>query len=92
VFFGLHLLVLGYLMLRTVAFPRALGVLLAVASVCYLANSVAVLMALDYGGTGQALVLLPAAVAELALCGWLIRGRLPARISATDDGRVPQAR
>jgi hypothetical protein len=74
VFFGLHLLVLGYLMLRTVAFPRALGVLLAVASVCYLVNSVAVLMAADFG-PGQALVLLPAAVAELALCGWLILGR-----------------
>lgn len=75
VFFGLHLLVLGYLMLRTVAFPRVLGVLLAVASVCYLANSFAALMALDYGGVGEALVLLPAAVAELALCGWLIVGR-----------------
>jgi hypothetical protein len=81
VFFGLHLLVLGYLMLRTSAFPRVLGVLLAVASLCYLANSLAVLIALDYGGAGQALVLLPAAVAELSLCGWLIRGRLPARFS-----------
>jgi hypothetical protein len=76
VFFGLHLLVLGYLMLRTAAFPRLIGILLAVASVCYLANRVATLMALDSGAAGQALVLLPPAVAELSLCGWLIFKRL----------------
>lgn len=75
VFFGLHLLVLGYLMLRTVTFPRTVGVLLAVASVCYLVNSLATLLALDLGASGQALVLLPPAVAELSLCGWLILGR-----------------
>jgi Domain of unknown function (DUF4386) len=88
VFFGLHLLVLGYLMLRSVAFPRVLGVLLAIASVCYVVNSLATLMALDYGAAGQALVLLPPAVAELALCGWLVLGRYsmqprPSTVDAT---------
>lgn len=75
VFFGLHLLVLGYLMLRTVTFPRAIGILLMVASVCYVANSLATLMSVEYSGPVEALVLLPPAVAELWLCGWLIVSR-----------------
>jgi len=35
-FFGLHLLVLGYLVIKADYFPRVLGALLLVASVCYL--------------------------------------------------------
>ncbi|BBL79796.1 hypothetical protein RxyAA322_16500 [Rubrobacter xylanophilus] len=39
VFFGLHLLVLGYLVYRSGCFPRVLGVLLVVTSLSYLSDS-----------------------------------------------------
>jgi len=39
VFFGLHLLALGYLVYRSGYLPRALGVLLVIASVCYVVDS-----------------------------------------------------
>src|SRR5438067_7697580 len=46
VFFGLHVLSIGYLIRRSIFLPRILGALLIVAGICYLTNSFAILLSL----------------------------------------------
>lgn len=72
VFFGFACVVRGHLIARCGFLPRGLGVLLQVAGLCYLANSVALLLAPDLANLLFPWVLLPAFVAELALSLWLI--------------------
>jgi len=75
VFFGVHCLILGYLMFRSGYVPRVLGVLLIIAAFGYLIDSFAHFLLPDYA-TYQTVFLLivavPAIVAELALCLWLL--------------------
>jgi hypothetical protein len=75
VFFGLHILCLGYLILRTHYVPRALGVLLLVASAGYFIDSFASVVSSAYA-ENQALFILfvavPALVAEYSLAFWLL--------------------
>lgn len=76
--FGVHLLLLGYLIWVSSLLPRFVGVLLMVASVGYVANSIRVLLLLDWTTPVRSLVLLPAFVAELSLMLWLlIKGTQP---------------
>ena len=72
VFFALHLAVLGYLVYRSTYFPRALGVLLALAAVGYLADSLTYFLVEGYEGALSPVVLAPAVVAELAMILWLL--------------------
>jgi len=46
--FGLHLLVLGYLVFRSGYIPRALGILVMIASVGYLIDSVGGILSAGY--------------------------------------------
>lgn len=73
VFFGFACLSLGYLIFRSGYLPRTIGVLLAIAGVCYLVNSFAHFLS---PATGAALfnagIILPCFVAELSLTLWLI--------------------
>jgi hypothetical protein len=70
VFFGVDCLVIGWLIFRSTFLPRILGVLLAVAGLCYLTNSIVdfVFPAL----TLPSYFLVPSYVIELALSLWLI--------------------
>jgi hypothetical protein len=77
--FGAALLILGfcfvvhgYLIFRSGFLPRVLGVLIEIAGVCYLTNSFAMLVAPAFQGNIFPFILLPAFVAELSLCLWLI--------------------
>ena len=84
VFFGLHILGLGYLIVRSDYIPRVLGVLLIIASVGYFIDSFASFLSSDYANNETlffVFVAVPAIIAEFALTVWLlIRGgkRLPA--------------
>ena len=49
VFFGFACLVYGYLLFRSGYFPRTLGVLMAIAGLSYLANSLPLILAPTYG-------------------------------------------
>jgi len=73
VFFGFACLSLGYLIFRSGYLPRTIGLLLAIAGVCYLVNSFAHFLS---PATGAALfnagILLPCFIAELSLTLWLI--------------------
>jgi hypothetical protein len=76
--FAVHILLLGYLIWVSNLLPRFVGVLLIVASVGYVANSLRVLLLLDWAAPVRSLVLLPAFIAELSLMLWLlIKGARP---------------
>jgi hypothetical protein len=75
VFFGFHCLVLGYLLFKSGYFPRILGILMVVASLGYLADSFAHVLLADYARYETVfivVVFVPAFVAEVSLCMWLL--------------------
>ena len=71
-FFGVACLVRGYLVFRSTYFPRTLGVLLALAGLAYLVNSVALLLAPSVAAKLFPAILAPALVGEGAFCLWLL--------------------
>lgn len=75
VFFGVYCGVLGGLVIRSAYVPRVLGVLLLVACLGYLADSLARTLLVDYAAVGDVfglIVLVPAFVAELSFSLWLL--------------------
>lgn len=71
-FFGFHLLILGYLVFRSGYFPRLLGVLLALAGVGYLLESYGHFLAPQFDEMLATVVLVLAVPGELAFTGWLL--------------------
>jgi hypothetical protein len=72
VFFGLWLLPLGYLVVRSGWFPKTIGVLLVVGCFGYLIDTFAQFLAPSVADGIEAFVLLPAAIGELAFVAWLL--------------------
>jgi hypothetical protein len=72
VFFGLDLLCLAYLVLRSSFLPRAIGVLLAVDGVAYLAYAFTDFLAPDLANGLTPWIQLPAPLAEGLLSVWLL--------------------
>jgi hypothetical protein len=72
VFFGVTCLVQGYLIFHSGYWPKALGVLMAMAGLSYLANSFALLLSPPLASALFPGVLVPAFVGELVFCLWLI--------------------
>ncbi len=71
VFFGVHCLLLGWLLWRSVRFPGVLGVLMAVAGAVYLAGSFTLFLAPSRSGAVEP-AYFAAFAGELAFCGWLL--------------------
>jgi hypothetical protein len=71
VFFGFACLVYGYLLFKSGYFPKALGVLMAIAGLSYLANSFTLILAPSYAAK-MFPILAFAFIGELSLCLWLI--------------------
>ena len=71
IFFGLWLAPLGYLAYRSGLFPKALGVTLVVGAGCYLVDLLLKFLAPGIGGLA-ALVVIPSAVAEVWMLGYLL--------------------
>lgn len=78
IFFGLWLMPLGYLVMKSSYFPRIVGVMLIVGACCYFADSFAVLGNVPFGG----LFIVPAGICELTFLVTLLAkgGRLPATV------------
>jgi hypothetical protein len=72
IFFGVSCLVTGYLMFRSGYFPKALGVLQAIAGACYLINSFAQLLSPALADKLFPVILVPAFIGELSTCVWLL--------------------
>jgi hypothetical protein len=77
--FGVALLVLGfcflihgYLIFRSAYLPGALGILIQIAGVCYLTNSISLLLAPALANRMFPAILLPAFIGETSLCLWLL--------------------
>jgi len=79
VFFGLHLMVLGYLIFKSDYMPKIIGILLMIASFGYLLDSVANFLLSNYSDYQDIflfIVLVPGIIGELSLTLWLIiKGR-----------------
>lgn len=73
VFFGVHWFFLRYFVLKSRYLPKAIGILLVIASLCLLLNGFGYLLA---PGWIPEFILLPDLLAELALCMWLIVRRV----------------
>lgn len=72
IFFGCECLILGTLIFRSGFLPRALGVLMQIAGLCYLANSFALLLSPPIANRLFPAILVPAFIGEASLCLWLI--------------------
>lgn len=73
--FGCHLLVRGYLALKAGYIPRIFGVLLVIASLCYLVTTSANILLPNYDtykATVDMIIAGPLAIGELGLAFWLI--------------------
>jgi len=79
VFFAFHLLLIGALIIQSNYMPKMLAILVAVAGLGYLIDSLAHFLMADYDHYKEffaIVVTVPAAIGELALCLWLlIKGR-----------------
>jgi hypothetical protein len=71
-FFGFTFLFHGYLISRSRYLPRTLGLLIQLGGVAYLINSFALFVAPEIQSRLFPTILLPAFVAELSLCLWLL--------------------
>lgn len=69
IFFGFVCLIEGYLFFKSGYFPKTIGVLMAIAGICYLTNSFALLLAPQFSSIA---LLMPCFIAELSLSLWLI--------------------
>lgn len=83
IFFGLWLLPFGYLVYRSGMFPRVLGILLVLGCAGYLIDTFARFLAPDLGAALSPFVLVPPAVAEVAMLLWLlVKGAEPQVVPA----------
>jgi Domain of unknown function (DUF4386) len=72
VFFGLWLAPLGYLAYKSQLFPRALGVLLVAATVCYLVDLLAAFLVPDLARQLHPFVIIVPAIAEIWMVAYLL--------------------
>lgn len=75
VFFGIHLLLIGYLVFKSGFMPKLLGILVMLAGLGYLIDSFAKIILTNYSDFETMFVLIvaiPGAIGELALAIWLL--------------------
>lgn len=70
--FGCCFLFHGYLIFRSGFLPKALGILIQVAGLCYMTNSLALFLAPAFADRIFPAILLPSFVGEASLCLWLL--------------------
>lgn len=71
-FFGLHLIVLGYLIYRSAYFPKILGVLLLIGGLCYNINSLTWFLFPTFVKMIYPAILIPCSIGELLFSLWLV--------------------
>jgi hypothetical protein len=86
IFFGLWLMPLGYLAYRSGMLPRALGVMLIVAGVCYLADMLVLFLVPDFGRQINAFLVIPPTIGEMWMALYLL---VKGVRSSPQDDRAP---
>jgi uncharacterized protein DUF4386 len=71
-FFGCFCVVIGRVIFRSGFLPKAIGVLMQIAGLCYLTDSFALILAPAFANRLFPAILLPAFVGEASLCLWLL--------------------
>jgi hypothetical protein len=72
IFFGCHILLVGYLLVTSRFVPRVIALLLAIGGICYLSYSFDSFLAPAFARNLFPFVLLPGFLAELLLSLWLL--------------------
>jgi len=72
VFYAFYLVFIGYLVFKSTFVPRTVGVLLAIAGLCYLTYSFATFVAPGFASHLFPYIQLPSFVGEASLCLWLL--------------------
>ena len=72
VFFGFYCILIGYVIYRTNAIPKIIGVLYAVAGICYLINSFTMFLSKGFANPLFIYLAIPIFIGELSLCLWLL--------------------
>ena len=72
IFFGLWLMPLGFLAYRSGMFPKALGVLLNVAGICYLVDMLVLFLVPDLGKQVNPFLVIPPTIAEMWMALYLL--------------------
>jgi hypothetical protein len=88
IFFGLWLAPLGYLAYKSGWFPKSLGVLLVVGSACYLVDLLAAFLVPDFGQKIHAFIVIPCAIAEIWMVGYLLVIGVKSAKTVKSDERV----
>src|SRR5205085_11527359 len=72
IFFGFVCLVNGYLIFRSGYFPKAIGIMVQLAGICYLVDSFSLILAPKIASMLFPLIMLPCFIGELSFCLWLM--------------------
>jgi hypothetical protein len=72
VFFGFYCILIGYVIFKTNAIPRILGVFYAMAGLCYLINSFTMFLSKGFANPFFIYLAIPIFLGELSLCLWLL--------------------
>jgi Domain of unknown function (DUF4386) len=71
-FFGWFCVTIGYLIFKSQYFPKAIGVLMQIAGVCYLINSFALIASPSVANLLFPAILIPSFIGEVSLALWLL--------------------
>jgi hypothetical protein len=84
VFFGFYCIIIGYVIFKTNAIPRIIGVAYAIAGLCYLINSLTMFLSKGFVNPLFIYLAIPIIIGELSLCLWLlIKGIDTSKLEAT---------
>ncbi|MBF4471082.1 DUF4386 domain-containing protein [Flavobacterium sp. HJJ] len=72
VFFGFYCLIIGFLIFKSNLLPKILGVLYAIAGLCYLINSFTMFLSKGFENPMFVYLAIPIFIGELSLCLWLL--------------------
>ena len=72
VFFGFNCILIGYVIFKTKAIPKIIGVAYAIAGLCYLINSFTIFLSKGFESPYFIYLAIPIFIGELALCLWLL--------------------
>ena len=72
VFFGFYCIIIGFVIYKTNAIPRIIGVLYAIAGLCYLINSFTMFLSKGFSNPMFIYLAIPILIGELSVCLWLL--------------------